>query len=87
MTAKLTPEQASALHAAGDMLPVLDESTNHVYVVVDLDVHERAMKALREREDLDAIKEGVRQMEAGEGQPLDEAFAEIRAGLVAKHNR
>ncbi|TWT84788.1 hypothetical protein CA13_62680 [Planctomycetes bacterium CA13] len=81
----LTSDLAEALHASGDKLPVVDTSDpNRVFVVVDLDVHERAMQALREREDLAAIDEGIAQMEAGQGIPLDEAFQKIDDELVAK---
>ncbi|MBB3208248.1 putative transcriptional regulator [Rhodopirellula rubra] len=46
-----------------------------------------AMEALRQSEDLQAIQNGVRQMEAGEGMPIDEAFQKIDGALVAKYGQ
>jgi hypothetical protein len=83
----LTPDQTKALHAAGDKLPVIDVTTQQLYVVVDLDVHERAMEALREREDLEAIREGVAQVEAGEGVSIEEARKQTDAELVNRFGR
>lgn len=88
MTAKLSPELANALHANGNQpLQVVDPTGEHVYFVVDGETHRLAMEALRQREDLKAIQNGVRQMEAGEGVPLDEAFQQIDDALVAKHGQ
>lgn len=74
MTAKLTPEQAQALHASGDnRLPVIDPTTNHVYVVVDQAKHEQAMQALQQLEVSNAIREGLADMEAGRSMPVEVA--------------
>ena len=45
-------------------------------------------EVLLRQQDREAIAEGIRQMEAGEGQPLDNAFAEIRSrlGFSPAHN-
>lgn len=88
MTAKLSPELASALHANGNQpLQVVDPTGQHVYFVVDGETHRMAMEALRQSEDLQAIQNGVRQMEAGEGMPIDEAFQKIDDALVAKYGQ
>lgn len=86
MTAKLTKELAAALHAAlhatGESeLEVVDPDTQRMYFVVDADIHRQAMDALRRQQDRDAIAQGIAEMEAGEGTPLDEAFDDIRANL------
>ena len=82
MTAKLNKELAAALHAVGDReLEVVDPETQRTYVLVDSETHRRAMEALRRQQDRDAIAEGLAQMEAGEGKPLDQAFADMRSRL------
>ena len=89
MTPKpLTPDLSEALRAAGDEpLPVIDETTKHVYVVVDRDVHQRAMEALRQREDLAAIQAGIDDMEAGRFSPVDEAFDRIEEKLRSRDSQ
>ncbi len=70
MTAKLTPEQAQALHAAGEKpFSVIDPTTNHVYVVVDQAMHLQAMQALLALETTNAIREGLADVEAGRSMP------------------
>lgn len=82
MTARLSQELADALQASGaGELEVIDPITNRVYVVVDNQTHQAAMAALRRQQDHDAIAEGIAQMEAGQGKPLDEAFEGIRERL------
>jgi prophage DNA circulation protein len=82
MTAKLSQELADALHASGaGELEVIDPTTSRVYVVVDSQTHQAAMAALRRQQDHDAIAEGIAQMEAGQGKPLDEAFEGMRERL------
>lgn len=85
MTVKLSQEVAEALDASSDgSVEVVNPNNNRTYVIVDGDMHRQAMNALRrqrQQEDRDAIAEGIAQMEAGEGIPLDEAFEEIRAKL------
>lgn len=39
------------------------------------------MDALRRQQDRDAIAAGLAQLKAGEGQPLDRAFQDIRTRL------
>ena len=84
MTANITREVVAALNALGDReLEIVDPDTQKAYVVVDATLHRRAMEALRRQQDRDAISEGLAQMEAEDGQPIDEAFAGIfsRLGL------
>jgi len=80
MTAKLSKELADALDSSGrEELKVVHPTTNRLYVVVDDQVHRKAMEALRRQEDHDAIAEGIAQMKAGQGKPLHEVEAEMRA--------
>ena len=82
MTPKLSEEQRRVLTAQnGRPVPVEDDQTHKIYVLVDEDLHRRAMQALQEQEDLAAVREGIEQMEAGLGQPLEQADAEIRSEL------
>jgi hypothetical protein len=81
MTAKLTPEQASALHAGGDApLPVVDPHTNQVYFLVDREL----MTSLQEKSDLEAIEAGIADMEAERTMSLEESNRRTEAALKAK---
>jgi hypothetical protein len=88
MTAKLTKELAAALNATGEsQLEVVDPDTQRMYFVVDADIHRQAMTALRRQQDRDAIAQGLAEMEAGEGTPLDAAFDDIRASLKLRQRQ
>ena len=82
MTAKLNTDLQKEVDAHGDQ-PILVEhpGTHKVYVIVDNDTHQRAMQALREREDIVSITRGILQMEEGEGRPLSEADTAMRKEL------
>jgi len=80
MTPKLTDDQLKEVDAhAGQPIKVEHPTTHKVYVIVDNETHERAMRALQEQEDLAAIQRGLDDREHGREQPLDEVDAEIRA--------
>ena len=80
--AKITDEQRQALDAhQNEPVAVEDDRTQKVYFIVPEKLHERAMRALREQQDLDAIREGIEQMEAGLGQPIEQADVELREAL------
>ena len=82
MAAQLSSDLTRAIDAQpGRPIKVEHPGTREVYVIVDNDTHERAMRALREQEDLASIARGTEQMEAGEGRPLAEVDAEMRAEL------
>ncbi len=82
MTPKLSDEQRQALDERGDSpVPVQDEQSQRVYFLVDQSLHERAMGALQQREDLAAITEGIADMEAGRVVPFEEVDARIRKKL------
>lgn len=81
MTAKLTPEQASALHAGGDApLPVVDPDTNQVYFLVDQDT----MASLQQKSDLQSIEDGIADLQAGRTMSLEESQRQTRAVLREK---
>ena len=82
MTVRLSKEPADALRAAEHHeLELIDPETHRRYVLVDSETHQRAMRALQRQQDFDAIARGLREMEAGGGEPLDQAFADIRRRL------
>lgn len=77
MTPKLTAEQREALDRSNGPVLVEDEQTKEVYFLVDAPT----MNALQRQEDIDAIREGIADVEAGRVAPLNEALARIRAKL------
>ena len=82
MTPKLTEEQRCALRAQqDDPVPVEDERTHKVYFLYSEEQHQRAKQALQEQQDIAAIQQGIKEMEAGEVIPLEQADAEIRREL------
>ena len=82
MTTKLSKELSDALNASGtSQIEAVDPTSGRVYFIVDGDTHRQAMEALRQRQDRDAIAEGIAQMEAGQGKPLNEAFEDMRGRL------
>ena len=88
MTPKLTQEQYDALHSNGnEPLPVVDPTNQHVYFVVDGETHRQGMAALRQREDLEAIRRGVDDMEAGRGIPIEEARTQTESELRIRYQK
>ena len=82
MTPKLTEDQRRALLERPDgPVPVEDEHTHREYVIVDKRVHQQAMQALREQEDLAAIQGGIEDLEDGRIIPFEEIDAKIRKRL------
>jgi len=79
---KLTDEQRQAIQSqAGDFPRVEDDQSNKVYVLVDVDLHQRAMQALRQQEDIDAIQAGLDAVASGDVSPLAEVDRRIREEL------
>jgi len=81
MNTKLPEELRQAIQEHPSGLRLEDQQTHMVYVLLDEETHRRAMRALREQEDLEAIGRGIAAMEAGEGRPLAEADAAMRKEL------
>ena len=81
MSAKLTQEQREAIRQHGGPVEVEDDETRKVYVLVDSDLHNRAMKALEERKTRRAIRTGIDDLEAGRDVPFAEVDARLRQKL------
>lgn len=76
MDTNLTPEQSAAIgKSGGEPITFTDPATERQYVLISADQFE-------ELESISAIRTGIKQMENGEGQPLKEAFSEIRSALT-----
>ena len=68
MTPKLTEEMRQALQQQPDgPVEVPDDRSQRVYVLIDADLHRRAMTALRQQQDWESIQRGIAQADAGEG--------------------
>lgn len=81
MITQLSEEQRQALLQHPEGIEIRDEATQKVYILSDADVHRRAMQALQQQEERDAIQAGIEDMEAGRTQPLEEADQQIRQEL------
>lgn len=82
MMPNLSEDQRQALRdQPGVPIAVEDEQTRHRYVLVDQELHDRAMQALQQQEDLAAIQAGISDMEAGNVVTFDEVDTRIRAKL------
>lgn len=81
MTPNLPKELSDALHSSSDSksLEIVDPSDNRIYFIVDDETHKKAMQALREQEDLEAIQEGIDQANRGETMPIEEFDARMRS--------
>ena len=82
MTPKLTDEMREALQQqpAGPV-EIPDDETQRVYVLIDAELHQRAMAALQLQQDWESIQRGIAEADAGEGIPLEEADSRIREKL------
>ena len=78
MKASLSDEQRRALDQQPEGIEVQDDQTQKVYFLADADQHRRAMQALQQQEDWDAIQQGLKEREQGLEEPLTEVDAEIR---------
>lgn len=82
MAPKLTDEMRQALQSDPDhFLKIEDDQTERVYVLVDEELADRAMRALQRQDDLNAVADGLKQMESGRVIPLDQADQQIREQL------
>ncbi len=78
MNAKLPAEIRKAIAENPLEVRLEDEETNEVYFIMDEATHRRAVQALQQLEDNEAVAEGIRQMENGEGRPLTEVDEAMR---------
>lgn len=86
MIPKMTPEMSDALANENEVC-VRDPSTERVYVLVDHETHRRAMAALRQQADIDAIQAGIDDMEAGRMQPAADARRHGRNELLSRFEK
>ena len=70
---KLTEEQRAALQQHPDGVACEDAASQRTYFLVDSDIHQRAMQALKQQQDLQAIREGIAQMQSGGGTRIADA--------------
>lgn len=85
MSPKLPDDISAALREQPDNCRVVDPATQRIYVLVDDETHAQAMQALRQQQDLDAIRTGLQQMQAGDTMPLAEARRLSEERLLSRH--
>ena len=74
---KISEEQRAALKQSPHGVPCEDVDSHRKYVLVEESVHLLAMQALKSQQDLEAIRRGVAQMDAGTGTPVEEARQQL----------
>jgi predicted transcriptional regulator len=77
----LTEEQRTALLAHPEGIECEDALTRRVYVLVDADVHRRAMEALQSSQDLAAIQSGLEDVAAGRVLTVEQSRAKVAETL------
>ena len=83
---KLNEEIAQALiKNDGEPLAVEVPGSDRRFVLVEQSTYDEAMAALEFRRNVELIREGVADMEAGRSRPLDEAMDDIRRRLLEKY--
>jgi hypothetical protein len=75
---RISDEQRAALQRNPEGVSCEDTDSARTYFLVEESVHLRAMQALKHQQDLEAIRRGVAQMDAGSGTPV----AEVRQQLA-----
>lgn len=78
---QLTEEQRAALLKQPDGVACQDAASQRIYFLVDSEIHQRAMRALKQQQDLQAITEGAQNIEVTGGTPLADVRAELAAEL------
>ena len=77
----LTPEQSLSLRAGGNApMQIVDPATRRVYYVIDGGL----LAELERHSDLEAIREGVADMQAGHSVPIVQAKTADRIVLVER---
>ena len=84
-TLELNEDVAMALKAShSQTLSVEIPGFESRFVLVEQSTYDEATAALEYQRNVEAIRVGVRQMEAGMGRPLDEAMDDIREKLIQR---
>ncbi len=79
MNIELTPEQSELLkQRSGTLVHFHDPTTNRIYIVMDHELAQRAIKALEEDETWKKLQESIRQANAGATVSLSEADSMVR---------
>jgi hypothetical protein len=78
---KLTDEQIAAIQQSPNGVSCEDTTTHRVYFLVDEQFHRRAMQALKQQQDVEAIRKGVAQMEAGGGRLVQDVRQQLAQEL------
>jgi predicted transcriptional regulator len=82
---KLTDEQIQALeHCDGEPLSFELPGSDRRFVLVEQSTYEKAVAALEYQRNVELIREGIRDLEAGRTRPLDEAMDDIRTMLLQR---
>lgn len=74
---KLTAEQLMAVEQHPEGVECQDTSSRRTYVLMDADLHRRAMTALHQLEDLAAVQRGLDDASRGNTMSLDESQARL----------
>jgi predicted transcriptional regulator len=78
---KISEEQRAALKQNPQGVSCEDADSARTYFLVEESVHLRAMQALKHQQDLEAIRRGVAQMDAGKGTPVEEVRQQLAREL------
>jgi predicted transcriptional regulator len=81
MTLKLTQDQREAIRETGGPVKIEDDETRKTFVIIDGELHHRAMQALEEHETRRAIRTGIDDLEAGRVVPFAEVVSRLRKKL------
>ena len=75
----MSEEQREALQKdPGKPITIEDDQAQAFYVLIDAELHQRAMTALQQQQDWESIQQGIAQADAGDTMPLEEADRKIR---------
>ena len=78
MKISLNDELRKALEQTPDGIKVEDPQTQKIYILTEVELHFRAMSALKKEEDRAAIQEGIDDLEAGRGMTIEESQKQAR---------
>jgi hypothetical protein len=81
MPLKLTQDQREAIRQSGGPVEIEDDETRKTFVIIDGELHHRAMQALEENETRRAIRTGIDDLQAGRVVPFADVDARLRKKL------
>lgn len=74
---ELTAEQCMAVEHHPEGVECRDTTTRRTYVLMDAELHRKAMRALQEQEDIAAIRRGIKDMESERTMSIDESQSRL----------